>query len=46
MPLLIARLTQRDLEGNATIKPSRYSAELGALHKAASYSRSDDMIPI
>ncbi|KAK2617024.1 hypothetical protein QQS21_000115 [Conoideocrella luteorostrata] len=46
MPLLMARLTQRDLEGDARIKPFRHGPELEALHKAASYSRSDDMIPV
>ncbi|EGX95662.1 hypothetical protein CCM_00316 [Cordyceps militaris CM01] len=46
VPLLMARLTQRDLEGDARTKPFRHGPELAALHKAASYARSDDMIQI
>ncbi|KJZ69801.1 hypothetical protein HIM_10819 [Hirsutella minnesotensis 3608] len=44
MPLLMVRLTQRDLEGDARIKPFRHGPELQALHKAASYAGSDDGI--
>ncbi|KAK0383859.1 hypothetical protein NLU13_7951 [Sarocladium strictum] len=43
MPLLVARLTQRDLEGEARIKPFRFGPEFGALHKAASCAKDANM---
>lgn len=44
-PTLFARLTQRDLEGEAKRKPYRHTSELGLLHQAARHSRNADGEP-
>ncbi|GIK02189.1 hypothetical protein Aspvir_006234 [Aspergillus viridinutans] len=44
-PTLFARLTQRDLSGEAKRRPYRHTSELGLLHQAARHSRNAEGEP-
>ncbi|KAF7121923.1 hypothetical protein CNMCM5793_009477 [Aspergillus hiratsukae] len=44
-PTLFARLTQRDLAGEAKREPYRHTSELGLLHQAARHSRNAEAEP-